>query len=114
MDEEKLKACFQALRDRIIELQVQKQIPQKRMSEELGWSSSYMRNITNGISSPSLERLIIIIDYFDMDMAEFFAPMTDHDSQYNQICQRIRKLPQEDIDKLDLIIRWLEEKNTLE
>ena len=54
------------IRERITELLAAKKKSEHRASIELGKGDSYIRSITNGISSPSLKGLYDIIMYFEM------------------------------------------------
>ncbi len=97
--------CLKATQERIAELAYQKKVSQKHLSELLGLSPSYIRNVTNNHSAPSLKSLFAIMNYFDMDPAEFFSTITDINSPYNQLCQRIRRL---DGDYFKLLVAYVD------
>lgn len=96
------------IRQRIIELLAQKKKSEHRASIELGKGDSYIRGITNGLSSPSLKGLCDIIIYFEMTPAEFFAPMDNKESLYQKLCEKIHDLSDEDMKKVDLFLDWIQ------
>jgi len=60
---------------RITELRLSKNISSRKLSLDLGLSNSYITQIENGKKMPSLENLYRICDYFDITIADFFAPV---------------------------------------
>lgn len=98
-------------RNRITELRKRKNVSEHKMSLDLGKSGSYIRAISSGLALPSLKELFNIIAYFDMTPAEFFAPLDDKDSLYRGICEKMRMLDQEDLEKVGIFISWVEKKN---
>lgn len=98
------------IRTRITELRMKKDVSEHRMSLDLGKSGSYIRGITNGMALPSLKELFNIITYFDMTPAEFFAPTENQNTYYSQLCERLRKLDDADLEKIDIFIGWIEPK----
>lgn len=95
------------LRHRISALVEQNGISEHRLSLELGKSGSYIRAITNGITLPSVKELFNIIDYFDMSPAEFFAGLQDEQSVRSQICEELRKMSEDDLEKVRIFIDWI-------
>ena len=95
------------IRSRITELRIRKDISEHRMSLDLDKSGSYIRGITSGAGLPSLKELFNIIAYFDMTPAEFFAPLDNKDTPYHWICDRLRSLTDEEIDKVSTFIDWI-------
>ena len=96
------------IRQRITELRIEKDVSEHRMSLDLDKSGSYIRGITNGSSLPSLKELFNIISYFDMTPAAFFAPLEDTESKYHQVCEQLRRLSDEELDKVISFIGWIE------
>ena len=86
------------IRQRITELRIEKDVSGHRMSLDLDKSGSYIRGITSGAALPSLKELFNIISYFEITPAEFFAPL----------CDRLRRLNDDDLDKVDTFIGWIE------
>ena len=100
---------IKATQARIVELQLATGLTQKHMSELMGYSSSYIRNITNGVYHPSLPGLFDIMEFCHVDPAEFFSKMTDQDSQYNRICARLRTLDEKELSRLETLLDWRDE-----
>ncbi len=97
------------IRNRITELRIAKDVSEHRMSLELGKSGSYIRSVTSGLALPSLKELFNIIIYFDMTPAEFFSPLDNDNSLYFKLCEKLRSLNGEDMDKVATFISWITE-----
>lgn len=95
------------IRTRITDLRIARNISEHRMSLDLDKSGSYIRGITSGAALPSLKELFNIIAYFDMTPVEFFAPMEKSDSLYHQLCEKLRLLDDEDLQKVSLFLEWI-------
>lgn len=96
------------IRTRITELRIRKDVSEHKMSLDLDKSGSYIRGITNGAALPSLKELFNIIAYFDMTPAEFFAPLDSKDTPFHRICDRLRSLTDEEIEKVSTFIDWIQ------
>lgn len=99
------------IRIRITELRIAKNISEHRMSLDLDKSGSYIRGITSGLALPSLKELFNIISYFNMTPAEFFAPIDDANTPYHELCEKLRTMSEEDLEKVKTFIGWIEKKN---
>ena len=95
------------IRSRITELRMARDVSEHRMSLELGKSGSYIRGVTSGAGLPSPKDLFNIMVYFNMTLAEFFAPMEDEDSTYQKLCEQLRTLSDEDLDKVATFINYI-------
>lgn len=95
------------IRARITELRIRKDVSEHKMSLDLDKSGSYIRGITNGAALPSLKELFNIIAYFEMTPAEFFAPMQSEDTPYRRLCERLGTLTDEEIEKVNTFIDWI-------
>lgn len=95
------------IRSRITELRIRKDVSEHKMSLDLDKSGSYIRGITNGAALPSLKELFNIIAYFEMTPAEFFAPTEDRNTPYHILCERLRALTDEDIEKVNTFVDWI-------
>ncbi len=98
------------IRSRITELRIAKNISEHKMSLDLDKSGSYIRGITSGAALPSLRELFNIISYFDMTPAEFFAPLDDVKTPYRELCEKLRTMNEEDLEKVSTFIHWIEKK----
>ena len=96
MDNELLYEAF--LRDRITELRGQRNVSEHRMSLDLGKSGSYIRSITSGATLPSVKELFNIILYFEVSPSEFFAGLEKKDSLHFVLTEKLRELPDEDLE----------------
>lgn len=96
------------IRTRITELRILKNISEHRMSLDLDKSGSYIRGITSGAALPSLKELFNIIAYFNMTPSEFFAPMEDAETPYHKLCEKLRTLCDDDLEKVSTFVSWIE------
>lgn len=62
----------QFIRDRLFKLREEKQVSERKMSLDLGHSTSYIRSITSGRSLPSMSEFLYICEYLGITPAEFF------------------------------------------
>lgn len=95
------------IRYRITDLRIKKDVSEHRMSLDLGKSGSYIRGITSGATLPSLKELFNIIEYFDMTPVEFFAPLESKDTPYYKLCERLRSLDDNKIEKATTFVDWI-------
>lgn len=96
------------IRARITELRIRKDVSEHRMSLDLDKSGAYIRGITSGANLPSLKELFNIISYFEMTPAEFFAPTENMDTPYRKLCEKLRALSDEEIEKVNTFIDWID------
>ena len=96
------------IRARITELRIKKDVSEHRMSLDLDKSGAYIRGITSGANMPSLKELFNIIAYFDMTPAEFFAPTENMDTPYRKLCEKLRDLSEEELEKVSTFVDWIE------
>lgn len=97
-------------RERITELRSQKDISEHRLSLELGKSGSYIRSITSGATMPSMKELFKIMTYFDVSPSEFFAGLQGRNTLRAELGEKLRKLKEQDLEKVSLFIQWITEK----
>ena len=62
----------QFIRERISRLRQEKQVSERKMSLDLGHSTSYIRSITSGKSMPSMGEFLYICEYLGITPMEFF------------------------------------------
>lgn len=96
------------IRNRITELRILNNVSEHRMSLDLDKSGSYIRGITSGAAMPSLKELFNIIAYFNMTPAEFFAPMENDETPYHKLCEKLRGLNDDDLEKVNTFVEWIE------
>lgn len=98
------------VRSRITELRVKKDVSEHKMSLDLDKSGSYIRGITSGASMPSVKELFNISEYFGLSPVDFFAPLNTEDAPYNTICERLRSLDGDDLEKVSTFLNWITEQ----
>jgi len=98
------------VRTRITELRISKGVSEHKMSLDLDKSGSYIRGIASGASMPSVKELFNIIAYFDMTPVDFFAPLGTEDTPYNILCDRLRSLDADDLQKVSTFLDWIAEQ----
>jgi len=96
------------LRARITELRIQKGVSEHRMSLDLDKSGSYIRGISSGAAMPSVKELFNIIEYLGVSPSVFFGPLDSKDTPYAKLCERIRNLSVEDLEKVETLVGWIE------
>lgn len=62
----------QFIRERLSKLREEKQISERKMSLDLGHSTSYIRSIASGRALPSMSEFLYICEYLGITPAEFF------------------------------------------
>lgn len=97
------------VRMRITQLRQRQHISEHKMSLDLGKSGSYMRNISTGKALPSMHEFLRICDYLGVTQQEFFTGAGDETDRIN-IFNRLQDLDDGDIQKLQIILDWIEEK----
>ena len=97
------------VRMRITQLRPRQHISEHKMSLDLGKSGSYMRNISTGKALPSMHEFLRICDYLGVTPQEFFTGAGDETDRIN-IFNRLQDLDDGDIQKLQIILDWIEEK----
>ena len=60
----------QFIRERLFKLREEKQVSERKMSLDLGHSTSYIRGITSGRSLPSMSEFLYICEYLDITPSE--------------------------------------------
>ncbi len=96
------------IRSRITQLRIERNISEHKMSLDLDKSGSYIRGISSGASMPSVKELMHIISYFQMNPAEFFAPLADNDSPYSKLCARLRGADTTTLAKVEKFLDLIE------
>lgn len=97
------------VRMRITQLRQRQHISEHKMSLDLGKSGSYMRNISTGKALPSMHEFLRICDCLGVTPQEFFTGAGDETDRIN-IFNRLQDLDDGDIQKLQIILDWIEEK----
>ena len=106
-----ISVYIEFVRTRITDLRLKKDVSEHKMSLDLGKSGSYIRGIISNGALPSVRELFNIIDYFDMNPAEFFAPLADNQSKLTKICEKLQELDETELQKVDTFVSWISEQN---
>lgn len=99
---------IELLRTRITELRLAKNVSEHRMSLDLDKSGSYIRLITSGAALPSVKELFNIIEYLDITPAEFFSPFRQSITPQEQLCEKIRHLDNNKIEKVNTFLSLID------
>ena len=101
----------QFLCQRLSELRIRMGVSEHKMSLELGKSGSYIRNISNGVVRPSMREFFNILEYLEVTPAEFFRTMDAPESEYVQLCERLREFSPKELEKVETVVQWIEESH---
>ena len=87
----------QFIRDRISSLRQEKQISERKMSLDLGHSTSYIRSITSGRALPSMSEFLYICEYLGVTPMEFFNEERKTTLPQQEAFEHIYSMSDEDI-----------------
>ena len=87
----------QFIRDRISSLRQEKQISERKMSLDLGHSTSYTRSITSGRALPSMSEFLYICEYLGVTPMEFFNEERKTTLTQQEAFEHIYSMSDEDI-----------------
>ena len=86
----------QFIRERLFKLREEKQVSERKMSLDLGHSTSYIHSIASGRALPSMPEFLYICDYLGVTPMEFFNE-SEHTTPIQQrAIQYIRQLDEEE------------------
>lgn len=83
--------------DRLTALRIKKGVSEQRMSYDLGNAKTYVWNIAQHKSSPSMGAFLDICEYLNITPAQFFEPlltssMHEHIKQYASLSEEDRQV----------------------
>lgn len=87
----------QFIRDRISSLRQEKQVSERKMSLDLGHSTSYIRSITSGRALPSMSEFLYICEYLGVTPMEFFNEEKTTTLTQQKAIEHIYSMSDEDI-----------------
>lgn len=90
----------QFIRDRISSLRQEKQVSERKMSLDLGHSTSYIRSITSGRALPSMSEFLYICEYLGVTPMEFFNEERATTLTQQTAIEHIYSMSDEDIQLL--------------
>lgn len=93
------------IRKRIDELRMKENLSEYQLGLALGKSQGYIQSITSGRNLPSMAAFLDICSYFEITPAEFFDPEIKSPQLINSILNDIKKLTEDDLVLLSIIIK---------
>lgn len=85
------------INDRISQLRNQKNVSARDMSLSIGQNKNYINIIENGGNLPSMNGLILICEYFDITLKEFFDTENKNPNTLNELIEKVKPLSEEAI-----------------
>lgn len=85
------------IRERLSALREEKQISERKMSLDLGHSTSYIRSITSGRALPSMSEFLYICEYLGITPTEFFNEENATTLIQQKAIDYIHTMPDKDI-----------------
>ncbi len=90
----------QFIRDRLSSLRQEKQVSERKMSLDLGHSTSYIRSITSGRALPSMTEFLYICEYLGVTPMEFFNEEKETTLTQQKAIEHIYSMSDKDIQLL--------------
>ena len=92
---------------RLAQLRSKKGVSAREMSIELGQNVSYINNIENGKSLPSMAAFFSICEYLGITPQEFFETDVQNPEKVTEIVDGLKKLTDNQLDALSVIVSEL-------
>lgn len=92
---------------RLTQLRMNHSVSARDMSLSLGQNSGYINNIECGKALPSMSVFFYICDYFHITPADFFETDNPNPEIISQILIDLKKLDDEQLNMLSLLIKGL-------
>lgn len=92
---------------RVSDLRNQKGVSARDMSLSIGQSENYINKIENGKALPSMHGLILICEYFEITLQEFFDVENKNPEKFKNLMDEIKSLDEPTLDALLTIVRGL-------
>ena len=93
--------------NRIAQLRLQKNISARDMSLSLGQNNSYINQIENKKSLPSLQGLFYICEFLGVTPQQFFDDGNAHPAQLAALIEDLKKLDAESLEHIAAIVKEL-------
>ena len=101
----------QFIRNRLTKLRQQKQVSERKMSLDLGHSTSYIRSITSGRALPSMSEFLYICEYLGVTPQEFFDEGNPNPAALKEFITEAKKLDSKTMSYILGIMKELNSKN---
>ncbi|MGN0496366.1 MAG: helix-turn-helix domain-containing protein [Lachnospiraceae bacterium] len=98
---------------RLSSLRIKKGVSARDMSLSIGQNPGYINNIENGKSLPSMNCFFFICDYLNITPMDFFDYDSSHPSELKQIFNNLKKLNEQQLFAIDILIKELTNNNNL-
>ncbi len=98
------------VRNRVTELRLNADVSEYQMSLELGQNKGYVQGISSGKAMPSMAGFLNICDYFGITPLEFFDPDIKSPSLLRSINEKLKRLPERDLELVDEVLERIFEK----
>lgn len=92
---------------RLVELRMAKGVSAREMSLSIGQSSSYINNIENGMSFPSMTVFFYICEYLGITPQEFFDTGMTASGKLQELMAAAKSLDYKQLDNLIAIVKGL-------
>lgn len=96
--------------NRIAQLRTQKKVSARDMSLSLGQNSSYINQIENHKSLPSLQGLFYICEYFGITPQQFFDTGNPDPARIADLIEDIKKLDTTSLEHIAAVVKGLVRK----
>lgn len=99
--------------DRITQLRMQKNITEKKISRDIGKTSTYLSSMNKNKSMPSLRTLISICDYLGVSLSEFFDFTNNpYPIKINEIRNELLEFSENELDTLLAFLKAVNNNKT--
>ena len=92
---------------RLVQLRMNKGVSARDMSLSIGQSQSYINNIENGVSYPSMATFFYICEYLGVTPKEFFDCDAANPAKEQKLLEAVRDLSAEHLDHLIALAQGL-------
>ena len=92
---------------RITELRQYKGVSARDMSLSLGQTHSYINQIENGRTMPSMEMFFYICEYFNITPGEFFTQTSANPLTLREIIDDLKTLDSEELETIKKLLSYI-------
>ena len=93
--------------DRIAKLRTGKNVSARDMSLTMGQGRTYINDIENRKTKPSLEGLFIICEYLNISPKDFFDTSNPNPEKIDEIVEDLKRLPPDHLQNVAKLIKGL-------
>lgn len=85
------------IRERITQLRIKKGVSEYRMSLDMGHGRSYIQNIVNGRSLPSMKEFLYLCEYLEVTPRDFFDEGVSNPALLQKAVDEMRHFSDQDL-----------------